>query len=258
MGKTPKGYFVWHELLTSDPTAAQTFYKKVVGWTTDKWGPDGTYTLWVSEAGPVGGCMAMPAEVKAMGAPPHWLTYVGTPDIDATAAHAKRLGGKVMKGPEDVPGVGRYAVLSDPQGAVFCLYQSGDDPGGHDAPPKVGQFSWHELATTDPKGAWAFYSELFGWEKAGEMDMGPGGVYQMYGFGGVPMGGIYAKPPEVPVANWLPYAKVKNADASADTTKASGGMVMVEPMDVPGGSGDRIAVAQDPQGAVFAVHSSNG
>jgi hypothetical protein len=256
MTRSIKGQFVWHELLTSDPDSAKGFYTKVTGWGTQAWGQDASYTLWMSGEMPVGGFMAMPPEVKETGAPPHWLSYIGTPDVDATCAQAKQLGGKVLKEPFDVPLVGRIAVLADPQGAVFCVYTPAGEEPGHDGPPRVGDFSWHELATTDPGGALSFYGALFGWRKTSEFDMGPDGVYQLYGLGEIPMGGIYRKPAHVPVCNWLPYAMVRSADAAASEAKSLGGKLLMEPMEVPGG--DRVAVGTDPQGAVFAVHSRRG
>jgi hypothetical protein len=119
--------------------------------------------------------------------------------------------------------------------------------------PVPGGWSWHELATTDREGAFKFYSALFGWVKTGDMDMGEAGIYQMYGLGEIPMGGIYNKTHEMPVSNWLPYAMVPNADDAAATAKKQGGTILVGPMEVPGG--DRIAMMLDPQGAAFAVHS---
>jgi uncharacterized protein len=254
MSETPRGRFVWHELMSTDPKNAQTFYQKVVGWTTAPFGDDGSYTLWMNGQAPVGGVMELPQELKAMNVPSNWLTYIGTPNVDATAEEVKKRGGTVQRDPQDIPGVGRFAVVSDPQGAVFALYSSESPAPPASATPAVGEFSWHELATTDPKGSFDFYAAVFGWEKTGDFDMGPMGVYQMYGFGGVPMGGIYRKPDEVPVSNWLPYAKVTNADEAAATAKASGGQILQGPIEVPGG--DRVAIGMDPQGAVFAVHSA--
>jgi hypothetical protein len=123
-----------------------------------------------------------------------------------------------------------------------------------DAPPLPGAFSWHELATTDPEGGWTFYSALFGWEKMGEFDMGPSGLYREFGYGGQMVGGIYLKPAQTPVSNWLPYARVSSADDAAAAAGLQGGTVILGPMEVPGG--DRIAVMRDPQGAVFAVHAA--
>jgi predicted enzyme related to lactoylglutathione lyase len=245
------GRFNWHELLTTDPKAAHTFYEAVVGWGTAPWGTDG-YTMWMSGQTPVGGVMETPAEVKAMGVPPHWLTYISTPDADATARRAEQLGGKILKPAEVVPTVGRFLVIADPQGAVFCLYQPENDMAP-DTLPVPGTWSWHELATTDREAAFKFYSSLFGWVKTGEFDMGEAGIYQMYGIGEVPMGGIYNKTAEMPVSNWLPYAMVMDADLATDAAKKQGATILFGPMEVPGG--DRVAMMLDPQGAAFAVHA---
>jgi predicted enzyme related to lactoylglutathione lyase len=247
------GEFAWHELMTTDPKAAQAFYTRVVGWSTAPWGSDGSYTLWMAGQTPVGGCMALPEHVKAANVPPHWLTYVGTPDVAATCAKATSLGAKVLHGPEEIPGAGRFAALEDPQGAAICVYTAAAPTPAQAGMPGVGEFSWHELATTDPKGALSFYGALFGWEKTGEFDMGPAGMYEMFGRGGPPMGGIFRKPAEAPVAYWLPYARVKDADQAAAETTALGGTLLYGPMEVPGG--DRVAAAIDPLGATFAVHA---
>jgi hypothetical protein len=107
------GLFNWHELMTTDPEAAKPFYRAVVGWDTQPWGTDGAYTLWTSGGQPVGGLMAMPEPVKAAGAPPHSLTYISSPDTDATSREVSARGGKVLKAPWDIPDVGRIAVLAD-------------------------------------------------------------------------------------------------------------------------------------------------
>jgi predicted enzyme related to lactoylglutathione lyase len=138
---SPQGQFVWHDLMTTDLGAAQSVYGGVVGWGTQPWQQDGSYTLWMAGEMPVGGCMALPAEVKAAGVPPHWLTYVGAQDVDATAAQAASLGGKVLKAPEDIPSVGRFAVLADPQGAVLCVYAPAPNLPPPSGAPSVGRFS---------------------------------------------------------------------------------------------------------------------
>jgi predicted enzyme related to lactoylglutathione lyase len=247
-----KGQFLWHELMTSDPAKAKAFYPGVTGWKPEAWDQDGSYTIWMSPQGPVGGCMKLPPEGAKMGLPPHWLSYVGTPDVDATCADVKELGGSVMKAPWDIPTVGRVAVLADPQGAIFCVYKPAGDAPGHDGPPHPGDFSWHELATTDPEAAFTFYGKLFGWKELEAHDMGPAGTYWIYGFD-APMGGVFKKPDMIPMSNWLPYVTVPSADDAAEKIKATGGAVMQGPMEVPGG--DRIAMATDPSGAAFAVHS---
>jgi len=247
------GSFVWCELMTTDTAAAESFYKKVVGWTAKPFAPDGSYTVFNNSLNSgVGGVMKNPQP----GVPPHWMMYVGTPDVDETAQRVAYLGGKVHKQPEDIPNVGRFAVVQDPFGASFAIFTPKPAPGMPE--PKrggVGDFSWFELYTPNPEGAWKFYQQLFGWEKTSAMDMGEMGTYQMFGRGGgVPNGGIMKPPPGAPPA-WMPYARVKDAKTSAAAATASGGKIVNGPMEVPGG--DWIAVGIDPQGATFAVHSLN-
>ncbi len=250
----PLGRIVWHELMTTDTPAAIDFYQAVVGWDTMNWGQDPGYRLWTNGDTPVGGLMILPVEARQMGAPPHWLMYVGVPDCGATIDQASGLGAQVLVPPQTIPTVGTFAVLSDPQAAVFAVLQPEGDVPGHDGEPKRGEFSWHELATTDWEAAWAFYSRLFGWETTEDMDMGPMGVYHMFGRNGQSMGGMFNKPPEMPQPpNWLCYAKVKNVDHATEKITLRGGTVVNAPMDVPGG--DRIVQCLDPQGVAFALHS---
>jgi predicted enzyme related to lactoylglutathione lyase len=246
------GSFVWCELLTTDTTAAGDFYTKVVGWKTAPWGNDSSYTTFNSGSGPVAGMMVLPDEAKNMGAPPNWMMYVGTPNVDSTALNIAQKGGKVLRQPESIPNAGRFAVVQDPYGATFGIYTP-DKGGAPKGQPGVGDFSWFELYTPNPEGAWDFYHSLFGWEKTSAMDMGEMGTYQMFGRGGgIPNGGIMKPPPGAPAA-WQPYALVKDAKASAKAAVAAGGKIVNGPMEVPGG--DWIAQGMDPQGAMFAVHS---
>ena len=250
------GSFVWCELMTTDAAAAESFYKKVVGWTAVPFARDGPYIVFnnLSGAG-VGGLMLLPDAAKQMGAPPHWLMYVGTPNVDDTAIRIAQLGGRVLKQPADIPDAGRFAVVQDPFGAAFGIFQPPPNRPGRGGRPGVGDFSWFELYTPNPEGAWKFYQTLFGWEKTSAMDMGEMGMYQMFGRGGgVPNGGIM-KPPSGAPAAWMPYALVKNAKAAAATATANGGKIVNGPMEVPGG--DWIAQGMDPQGAMFSVHSLN-
>ncbi|MGE5232025.1 MAG: VOC family protein [Deltaproteobacteria bacterium] len=250
-----RGRFVWHELMTPDPEAAQKFYTQVVGWKTEAWDQNTAYIMWMTDSGPIGGLMTLPAEAKLQGAPPHWLAYISTPDVDATVADAARLGGRVLKPATDIPEVGRFAILADPQSAVFAAFTP-LSPMAQSDTPQVGGFSWHELATTDPAAAFGFYQTLFGWEKTDAMDMGPNGVYQMFGWDGKSMGGVYRKPKEMPSPpNWLGYVHIRDTNKAIEKIKKAGGKVLNGPMEVPGG--DLIAQGIDPQGAAFAVHSLN-
>src|SRR4051812_45007952 len=113
-----RGRFVWYDLMTSDPKGAETFYPKAVGWGTQAW-EQMAYTMWTANETPLGGVMQLPVEA---GAPPHWLAYISTLDADASATLAQSLGGKVLKPAADIPNVGRFAILQDPQGARFAIF----------------------------------------------------------------------------------------------------------------------------------------
>lgn len=249
--------FVWYELLTQDPEAAKAFYPAVTGWTTGVFDIPGMppYTLWQNGEKPIGGAMQLPPEASAQGAPSHWLPYVGVPSVDEIHERALELGAKSFVAPQDIPNVGRFAVLADPQGAMFALHSSTTTPAAEPAPPEVGEVSWHELITTDPDAGWDFYRTLFGWHETSQMDMGETGVYRMFGWADFPMGGIYAKPPESPVSSWLIYVKVPDLDAAVATVSKLGGQILYGPMDVPD-NGGRVAGAMDPQGAAFALHQA--
>lgn len=255
MADVPKGRFVWYELMTTDPDAATGFYQDVAEWGTEPWAnsPE-PYTVLLNGQRPLGGVMAIPAEAAQGGMPPMWTAYVCTDDVDATIEKAKELGAHLLFGPMDLPEVGRVAMLSDPQGAAFSIYRpEGDAPGG-DYPPVPGDFSWHELATTDHAAAFSFYSELFGWEKTSDFDMGEMGLYQMYGQDGREYGGMFNKPADMPFPpHWLLYIHVTDVDDAVDRVTKNGGQVLNGPMEVPGG--DRVAQCMDPQGAVFALHA---
>ena len=182
------------------------------------------------------------------------MTYLSTADCAATLARITDLGGTVMKPATAVPEVGKIAVVGDPTGAVFCLLEPTTPDQDLDAPAGEGEFSWHELATSDPAAAVKFYQDLAGWEKMDEFDMGEMGVYQILGFGNLPRIGIFRRPPEVPVSYWLPYIKVASADRAGATAASLGAKTVVPPMEVPGG--DRVTVMEDLEGAVFALHSA--
>jgi hypothetical protein len=258
MSQAKRGRFVWHELLTTDPDAAQRFYSDVVGWTTGKWQGKVTpdmppYTMWMVGEQSIGGVMELPEDARLAGAPSHWLAYVSTPDTDALAKRVSGAGGTILVPPMDIPEVGRMFVFADPQGATLAGYTPAGEIPGSDGAPGVGAFSWHELATTDYEAAFAFYHDLFGWEKTEQMDMGPAGIYQMYGLDGTHFGGIYNKPDDMPAPpNWLHYARVPDVHKAAERAKKLGGQILNGPMEVPGG--DWIVQAMDPQGAMFALH----
>jgi predicted enzyme related to lactoylglutathione lyase len=244
------GQFVWYELTTPDPDGAQKFYPRFTGWGTQKY--DNDYTMWTTGGAPFAGVFRLGPEMRAQGVPPNWMPYVESNDVDATISVATSLGGKVINGPTDIPGTGRFAVLQDPQGAVFGIYKSNGPSQAWDGTPVVGRFSWHELMTTDWKAAWKFYEKLFGWERQGEMDMGGGNMYAMWGKGRM-FGGMFNRPPEMSSMPpfWLVYIHVKDVGKAVDIATKAGAFVQRPRMDIPGGT---IAILGDPQGAGFALH----
>jgi predicted enzyme related to lactoylglutathione lyase len=251
------GKFVWYELMTTDTKAAEAFYTAVVGWTAKDSGMPGmAYTiLWAGDA-TIAGLMALPDEVRKMGAPPAWSGYIAVDDVDAAVEKVKRLGGMIHMPPTDIPQVGRFAVAADPQGAVFLPFKPipPATPPVVPAPGSPGTIGWHELYASDWEKAFAFYSDMFGWKKDQAVEMGPGvGTYQLFTLasGGPAIGGMFNKPAEVPVNFWLYYFTVDGIDAAVERVNANGGKVLFGPMEVPGGA--FIVQCQDPQGAMFAL-----
>lgn len=248
-------HFVWYELNTTAPAAAPAFYAAVAQWGLQKF-EHGDYQMWTTARGPIGGLMLLPEEAKAMGAPPHWMGYVGVENVDETAARVTSLGGKIYVPPKTIAGAGRFAVFADPQGAAFSVH-SFEQPMPRKEPGD-GDFCWSELISSNPAGSFAFYSELFGWTKLEAMDMGAMGLYQTFGPGGTAdrkaaLGGIMGLVPGVPVSMWLYYINVPHLDAALGAVRAHGGKVVSGPNPIPGNA--RIATCLDPQGAAFALHS---
>lgn len=258
------GDFVWYELMVPDADAAADFYGKVVGWTckvSQNSGAEG-YREWFMGDAPIGGLLQLSAEMKAGGAHPAWLGYIHVTDVDAQVDGLKAAGATICMGPMDIPGVGRFAMIFDPQGVP--LYVMTDSSGETSTAfskyePQVGHCAWNELSTTDPEAAKAFYCSQFGWSKGDDMDMGPMGKYEFLMAGGerpFGVGAVMKKPEEMPVSMWTFYFRVPNIDAAAEAVKANGGTILVEPMEVPGG--EFSLNAMDPQGAAFGLVGPRG
>lgn len=247
----PQRRFVWCELMTTNAAAAKTFYKSVVGWgMQDMPMPGMTYTVLSAGETPVGGLMTMPQEPGSGGPKPCWLGYVGVEDVDAAAARVQKLGGTVHRAPADIPNVGRFAVVADPQGAMFQLFKSAQPtpPSASQGPGHVG---WHELHTRDWPQAFEFYSALFGWYKGQGFDMGAMGTYQLFTIGDAAVGGMFDSPAAESIRFWLFYFNVGDIDAAAGRVTGGGGKITQGPTQVPGGGW--IVQASDPQGAMFAL-----
>lgn len=227
----------------------------MVGWKTQPFGQGGDYTMWVGSQGPLGGVMELPEQAARMGARPHWMAHVQqVDDVDATAAQARKLGGQVHHGPEDIPTVGRFAVLGDPQGAVLSVFKPQGGPMTLHDLARDGEFCWNELLTADSAAAARFYGELLGWKVLQELDMGAMGTYRIFGLGEQRLGGMMTAPPGGPPPMWLFYASTSDLDGALARATRKSGKVMNGPVEVPGGG--RIAQLADPQGAAFALHQA--
>lgn len=244
---TRQGTPVWYELSTSDVAAAQRFYEAVIGWKIADSGMAGLdYRLASVDAAMVAGMLVPPME----GVPPWWAIYFAVEDCDKAAAAIKAAGGQVHVPPTDIPGVGRFAIVTDPQGAAFGILKGEGEGSVAFDQKKVGHGNWNELMSSDPKAGLAFYGGLFGWKATTAVDMGEMGTYQIFAHQGQDIGGMMGLG-QAPVSCWLPYFGVDGIDAAIARITANGGKVMNGPMEVPGGA--FIAVATDPQGAHFAI-----
>lgn len=248
----PAGTFSWVDLATTDAAAAKAFYTRLFGWEAhdSPAGPDMVYTMFTLNGKSVAGLYEMGAERRDQGIPPHWLSYVTVDDIEAAAEKVSALGGTVVAPPMDVMESGRMAMIQDPTGAPFALWQAGQHIGA--ALVNIpGTFSWNELATTDVERAGAFYGGLFGWEVTKD-DM-PTGPYYTVSNQGRMAGGMLQMTEEwgdTP-PNWAVYFSVEDCDATVQRARELGGMNLMEPFEIP--NVGRFAVMQDPQGAYFTV-----
>lgn len=248
-----QGRFCWYDLITSDVKKAIAFYGDVVGWGTQAFG-DG-YTMWTVDGTQVGGVVNH-REGDPTGNAPRWMAHVAVDDVDALTTKAESLGATTLVPPQDIPTVGRFSVIRDPQRAMIALFTPLDASKGAPRPsePANGHMSWHELMADDLEAAFRFYAQLFGWQKMDAVPS-PHGPYQMYGQHGQMYGGMGTRPKGSSDApHWLYYTKVADLDASLARVKKGGGLVLNGPVPVPGGS--RIAQCQDPQGALFALHGA--
>lgn len=248
--RNPHGSFIWYELLTVDPDSAAAFYGDVLGWTAAGAGQPGIdYRLFSANGIPVAGHMKLPDGAEEDGMRPGWLGYIGVDDVDSAVADVEGAGGKVHMPAMDLEGVGRMALVADPQGLPFYVMRGASEEASHSFDAvKAGHCSWNELSTPDQAGALDFYTGRFGWEKGDVMPMGEMGGYQFLHHGDGMIGAMMTSPPGVP-AGWRFAFGVRDIDEAAAKIKAGGGTVHHGPIEVPGG--DRVVMAGDPQGARF-------
>ncbi len=247
------GMFCWIELATSDQSGAKSFYTSLFGWTAEDspMGPDAFYTMFRLHGKDIGGCYKLMPDQVAMHVPPNWLVYVAVESADASVEKAKQLGGNIIAGPMDVMEYGRMAIISDPTGAVFAIWQPKNMPGmgvvGAD-----GSFSWADLSSPDPAKAAQFYSSLFGWQmEKGEND--PDGGYLHIKNGEHYIGGVQSLAHQQPGAppHWLIYFHASDCDAASNKAKSLGANVVFGPVTME--NVGRFSIVADPQGAYFSL-----
>lgn len=248
------GTFSWIELATTDQKAGVAFYRALFGWDVNEQpiGPNETYSMFLMRGQEVGAASTMRAEERQSGAPPHWNLYVTVANADDAVKRAEGLGAKVFAPPFDVMDVGRMAVLQDPTGAVFQVWQAMKHIGAKIL-NEPGALCWSELATRDTAAAESFYTTLFGWT-AKHSAPGADMAYTEFSNQGQTGAGMMTMPAQMPAgvpSYWMPYIQVADCDASTAKAKELGASVMVPPRDIP--KTGRFAVLQDPQGAMFAV-----
>ena len=242
------GTFSWVDLATTDQDGAKRFYAGLFGWEYDDQPVmEGVvYSMATLGGLPVAAISPMPEMLRTAGAPPAWMSYVTVTDADALAHRAEELGAQVMGGPFDVMTAGRMAVVRDPEGAVFSVWQPGEHIGARRV-NEPGTLTWNELATPDVPAARAFYGEVFGW-----MFEGPDEQYVVIRNGERSNGGLRPmSPAEAGMPPWwIPYFAATDVEALAAAATEHGGGVLAGPMDVPAG---RFVALHDPQRAAFAV-----
>lgn len=248
------GDFIWYELMTPDPGEAAAFYESVLDWSVAKSSqPDMDYHEIRASGGHVGGMLRLTDEMAGQGARPLWLGYLAVDDVDEAAASIEHGGGRVHVPPRDIAGVGRFALVADPQGVPFYIMR-GATEGASNAfaadRPMVGHCAWNELSTSDPDAAKRFYGARFGWVKDGEMEMGPLGTYEFLRHGGL-IGALMPLMPQQPAPAWAFYFRVADIDRAMDAITAGGGELLHGPQEIPGG--EYSANALDPQGAHFGL-----
>ena len=253
------GTFSWVELATTDQKAGVAFYRALFGWDLNEipMGPGEVYSMFLLRGSEVAAAAGMQPQEREHGVPPHWNLYVTVASADDAARRAEGLGAKVFAPPFDVMDAGRMAVLQDPTGAVFQIWEAKNSIGAKIL-NEPGALCWSELTTRDTGAAESFYTSLFGWT-AKHSAPGAGMDYTEFANQGQPGVGMMSMPAQMPAGMpsfWMPYFQVADCDKSTARVKELGGRIMKPPDDIP--KTGRFAIVQDPQGAMFALFTFTG
>ena len=246
-----KGYFVWNDLMTSDPAAVLPFYQGLLGWSTETSDMGtGPYTMFKVGDKHVGG--VTPGHEGRS----YWVSYISVDDVDAACKQIESLGGRIMGESLDVPGVGKMAYATDPNGAVFSPFQDSNPDYQPELPNGVqpgGAIAWHEVSTPDQKATDDFYSAVFGWDPI-VWPMGEDSEYHGLRVGETPVAGVFKAPDGVPAAWTIYFEAPGTIQQAVDDVRRLGGQVLQDIFTVEG-TGD-ITVVADPAGAVFGIMKS--
>ncbi len=252
-----QGVPCWFELASTDPDRSFAFYHALFGWnrTDMDMGAMGTYSFLLNDNGCVGAFCNMQEQQKSQGVPSYWGVYLAVDDCDASTARVEELGGTVIMPPMDVSEHGRMSVVSDPAGAVFCLWQP-KAGGGNFVMFEDHAVGWVELATRDTQVAREFYAALLGWQYTeSPIPVANSGNYIEISAGDTRYGGILpmnAEWGDMP-PHWSIYVMVPDVDACCASAKELGGSNPVPAFDAPGVG--RIAMVTDPTGAnCYVIH----
>jgi predicted enzyme related to lactoylglutathione lyase len=240
-----RGMPCWADIGSPDIGVCSRFYGGLFGWDIRP-DEDSAYSIAYLHGRAVAGMCPAAAEGR-----PWWTTYVAVRDADAAVKIAVDEGASLLSGPADAFVRGRTALLADPAGAVFAVWQAGVFPGA-ELVNEPGALCWNELAVRDVPGATGFYGALFGWESR-TSPFGGTSSYTEFFVGDQVVAGMVQMnevwPPEIP-AHWMVYFTVADCDAAAARVAELGGVVSIPPFDTGAG---RVAVVDDPHGAVFSV-----
>lgn len=248
-----QGEFIWYELMTTGIESARSFYGAVLGWSLNDRSdmPGADYRIARTSDTDIADFLQLDDAMLAGGARPIWVGYIGVNDVDATADAIPSMGGTIHIAPQDIPGVGRFAMAADPHGAPFYIMR-GSVEGGVSrsfSPMKIGHCGWNELTSPDQKIALNFYMALFGWTNPSSMPMGPNSFYRFLFVDDLRIGAS-SEDADKP-AQWLYYFNVASITAATQAIADNGGQVISGPHDIP--EDQMITIGTDPQGARFAV-----
>jgi predicted enzyme related to lactoylglutathione lyase len=245
------GKWVWYELRSKDVEKSKAFYGELLGWQIEPQEMNGMKFELIKAGGKdIGIISATEGKAKS-----HWVPFVSVPDVDAAVKTIEEQKGKVVTPASDIPDIGRFAIVSDPNGVEFAVFKGakGDEP---DSPPAAGLFVWNEYLSKNKKqhtAALAFYPAALGYTTS-QMAMGEGkkkAQYDMLSFNEAPRAGVEEAKPASLGGQWMPWVTVDDTDAVVANAKKLKGKVAVKPHDIP--TVGRAAIVVDPTGAAVGV-----